>query len=241
MSMINLLPEDYIQRRARSRAGMLCTLLFGVVMAGVVGAAMVSRRNGQRTIEVRNRVDVSYANAAKLIAEMQELQAQKKRMYAKAEMTSSLVERVPRSTLLGIITQALPEDTAITKFSLETRIIRQVQPSTDKKKKKRGAKFDKAMEAKQQASPRTHVVMHVTGLATSNLQVARFMARLKANPLLIPVDTVDSQEKTINKVKVRQFEVTVELKPDVDAIDVLHKPKAGEDLARVEKTEGDPR
>ena len=241
MSMINLLPDDYIERRARTRASMLCLALFGVVMVGVVTAALVARRNGQRTLEVRNRVDASYANAAKLIAEMQELQAQKKRMYTKAETTSSLVERVPRSTLLGIITQALPEDTAMTKFALETRIVRPTQADAGSKKKtKRGAKFDKAKEDATPKAPQTYVVMHVTGLATTNLQVALFMAKLKANPLLIPVDTVDSQEKLVNKVKVREFEVTIKLKPNADAIDVINPrgPQDGEKSERGDRPAG---
>ena len=60
---------------------------------------------------------------------MQELEAVKRAMCKKAETTACLVERVPRSTLLGIVTNALPKGASLTKFILKTKTV--VRAETD--------------------------------------------------------------------------------------------------------------
>lgn len=238
MSMINLLPKDHLERGARRRSTLLCVVLFGVVMAGVAGAALVSRRSGRHTLEVRNRVNASYARAAELIAQMQRLQATKRAMCKKAETTAGLVERVPRSTLLAIVANALPEGASLTKFTLTTKVTRPVETdasrASKKKRKstKKGTKYDAAKQKAPLAPPAT-VEMVVTGLAHTDLQVARFMAELIRNKLLTSVDLVVSQEKLVNKVPVREFEVKMQLRPGADAIEVLAQPPRGaSDVAR---------
>jgi len=250
MSTINLLPKDYLQSRTRRRSTILCLLLFALVMGGVAAATFVSQRSGRYTLKVRNRVNASYARAAELIAQMQELQAKKLAMCRKAETTACLIERVPRSTLLGIVTNALPKGASLTKFSLNTKIVRPAETDASraaKKKRKlpkKSTKFGAAKDAGPQAPP-TVVEMEVTGLAHNDLQVARFMAELIRNPLLTSVDLVVSQEKVVDKVPVREFEVKLKLRPGVDALDALAPPEpavepkpappaASKDLARAE-------
>lgn len=237
MSTINLLPQDYVERRARHRANVLCLVLFAVVMSGVTGAALVSRRSGRRTLEVRNRVNASYAKAAELIAQMQELQAKKRSLCAKAETTASLVERVPRSTLLAIITEALPKGAAVTKFKLETKAprVQQTQQGRAKRKGKKGSKFE---AKKKGAAPPSLVQMEVTGLAQNDLQVARFMHALIRNKLLTGVDLVVSQEKMVDKVAVREFQVKLQLRPGADAIDILGDPQAPKPAEGVARSGG---
>jgi len=231
MSTINLLPEDYLERRARRRSTVLCLVLFALVMSGVVAAAVVSRRSGQRTLEVRNRVNASYARAAELIAQMQELEGRKRAMCEKAQTTACLVERVPRSTLLAIIANALPQGASLTKFTLNTKVTRPVETDAlraEKKKKllsKKGTKFDAAKQKDLPEAPPTIVEMEVTGLAHTDLQVARFMAELIRNQLLTSVDLVVSQEKIVQKVPVREFQVKMRLRPGADAIEVLGRPE----------------
>src|SRR4030042_4436381 len=118
MSLVNLLPDDYIARQAQWRTNLLCTALFGVVMAGIVGAALVSEHNYARTRLVREQVNQSYADAAKLLEQMQTLEVKKKKLLDKAAGTTNLLERVPRSYLLATVTNALPEGGSLTKFIL---------------------------------------------------------------------------------------------------------------------------
>ena len=178
-------------------------------------------------MEVRDRVNESYASAAKLIAQMRELEAQKQTMFKKAQVTAALVERIPRSTILAVLTNALPEGAALTKFVLTTKHAPR-RPTTDAERARRSrrgskkrTKFD-AVQAKDDAPPASPTVeMEVTGLAVTDLQVAKFMAELIRNRLLTGVDLVVSQEKKVNKIPVREFTVKMKLRGDVDAIDVV--------------------
>ena len=61
MSTINLIPEDYIRRRVRHRANMLCLALFAVVMTSVVAAAVVSYQSSRHTQQICDQVNTSYA------------------------------------------------------------------------------------------------------------------------------------------------------------------------------------
>jgi Tfp pilus assembly protein PilN len=227
MSTINLLPEDYLVRRAQRRANFLCLGLFSVVMTGVLTATFVSRRSGRHTEQVRNRVNASYADAAEKIAQMQELESRKQAMCERAEITAALVERVPRSTLLAIITNALPPGASLTKVKLDTRVLRARTGGSQKKSK--GAKFDKKTE--EVTAPEVFVEMEVTGLAENGKQVGRFMSNLGRNALLTGVDLVFIEEKKRDQVTVREFAVKMQLKPGADAIEAV-SPRKADDTPR---------
>ena len=119
MSLVNLLPEDYITHQRQKHANLMCLLLFVTVMIGLAGAALVSERKYQRTREVCERVDKSYEEAGKLIEQMQEQDVTRNSMLQKATLTAALLERVPRSYLLATITKALPKGASLTKFELK--------------------------------------------------------------------------------------------------------------------------
>jgi len=118
MSTINLLPEDYQQRRSQHRANVICMMLFGIVISSVGGAALVSERAGQNTRAVCERINTSYAEAAKLIDEMHHLEAKKRKMLQKAELSAALMERLPRSYVLAMVTNALPEGASLTSLKM---------------------------------------------------------------------------------------------------------------------------
>lgn len=220
MSIINLLPDDYIERRSQRRANVMCMGLFAIVITAVLAAAMVSEQSSRHTRDVRNRIDASYAEAAKVIAQMQQMEAQRTQMLHKAELTASLVERVPRSVLLAVVTNALPRNCSLLNVSLETsRIVRASRPP--------GGKTTRLTnESKWKAKPlKTRVQMEVTGRAGTDVDVARFIANLARNPLMRSVDLVYSEEKLVNKVSIRKFQVRMELRGGADAIDVLGRPE----------------
>jgi len=218
MSTINLLPKDYVESRIRRRANVMCLILFAIVLSAVLAAAVVSEQSSRHTQAVRDRIDASYADAAKFLAQMQTLEIQRSQMLHKAEVTTSLVERVPRSTLLAVVTAALPSTCSLEKVTLDTqRVIVREEPAAPAGK---GTKLttDSRQTAKNQS---TQVVMEVTGRAFTDVDVARFIANLLRCPLMTSVDLVYSEEKTFDKTAVRQFQVRLELKPNADAIDAI--------------------
>lgn len=222
MSIINLLPEEYIERRQRRRANLLCLVLFGVVMAGVLTAGLVSERSRMHTEAVRRRVEDSYAEAAKLIAQMQDLEHRKRTMLRKAELTSALLERIPRSYLLAVVTNALPPEATLR----DVKLVR----------KKVITRAERGRKAKSQED----LTMTVTGLAATDVEVARFIAHLARNPLSSAVDLVYSEEEQIKEhdTVMREFQVEIVLRTDVDVIDILHdtrpEPAEPRELARAD-------
>ena len=232
MSTINLLPDDYVQRIMRKRMNLVCTVLFAVTLGAVVTAAMVSQEASRHTRQVRETVETAYAQAAEQLKQLQNLEARKQTMVDRAESISSLLERVPRSHLLAVITNCLPENTSLTKVELDTKRIVSAPRPTDAK----ATKFD-TMTGQAAAKPMPAVVaLDVTGLAGTDVEVARFIANLARNPLVGAVDLAYSQEKEVTlmtlvpqasgkpitkeagKVKAREFQVHVELRTDADAI-----------------------
>lgn len=220
MSTINLLPKDYLSRRLRQRTTVLCLALFGAVTLGVVGAYVASERSYQHTRDIRDEVEASYSSAARLIEQMQHLKAQKAKLLRKAEQTAALQERVPRSYVLGVITNACPRYVSLAGVNL--RFKRTVTGRS--KGKQATAKYSAAARRRSSAPPDCVLEIVVTGLASTDVEVAKFIANLARNPLLTTVDLVYSQEKLLGekkKMRVREFQVRLELKQDADVLDVL--------------------
>jgi len=233
MSMVNLLPRDYLACRMQKRANTICIILFLIVMGGVGMAALVSEHTTGNTREVLERVNASYSEAAKMLTQMRQLEASKKQMITKAKTTASLLERVPRSYLLAMVSQALPDEASVTRVEL--------RPGKAKSKPRspKGSKFEAAKNKSADKEPTQNqmppMILDVTGLAATDMQVGSLIANLKDNPLLSSVDISYSQSKTLNerstdkpKIDVREFKVTMELRPNVDVIDLLRERRAKE-------------
>lgn len=233
MSIVNLLPRDYLKRRRQRRADLLLLVLFGAVMLGVVSATILSERSWRHTVKVAERVDQSYAEAAKLIDQLQQLQAQKQTMLRKAEDTASLMERVPRSYLLATATNALPTEACLTGFHLTVEKVEHKPPQPNPKAPGAPtAKFQSTAARRFPGSVTTQVHVEATGLAGTDVDVARFIANMAANPLVESADLVYSEERLIeDEIPVRGFQVNIMLKPGADvteAVESAEEPVAAD-------------
>ena len=230
MSTINLLPDDYLKKRGQRRSNVVCMALFAVVISAVIGANAVTSRSESHTLEVRNRVNEEYARATKHIQHKQALEMRKAVMLQKAELTASLVERMPRSTVLGIVATACPKGVNLDELTLLCKPRVQKSQSSTKSKRRRRTKLS-TRSRKSTAPPSVDVSMTISGRAETDTQVARFIANLAGNrPLIRDVNLVFSQEKLAgldpkdpkNKgVIVREFEIRLRLDPEVDALEMV--------------------
>ncbi len=222
MSTINLLPEDYMQRRWQKRSNTMCIGLFIIIMIGIGAAALVSAGKTQRLCQERDSVDAAYAEATTELDRLKDLQDQKRRTVARAKSTSELIERVPRSYILAVLTKALPENAALSQIGLKPsrrKVLVQAPKVT---------KFDEATLQAPTTIEQRIVIVEVTGIAATDVDVAQFMSRLLNDPLLDTVELGYSQEiiipsKTPKGVDIhaRQFRITMEIKPGIDVIDIL--------------------
>jgi Tfp pilus assembly protein PilN len=223
MSTINLLPEDYLQRRRQHRGNMICTVLFGVVIVSICAAAVVREQSNRRTREVCDRMSAAYADAAKLIDEVRQLEKQKANMLDKAKRSAALMERMPRSYLLAMLTNALPEGASLK----SVRMVIQVVGEGEGDKSKTKAAAVKAPAA--QKAPQLAMALSITGKATTDVQVARFIALLAAHPLTDVVDLSYSKEsRDLQDKGTREFQLSVILKPDADVLDAIRAEQPDE-------------
>lgn len=214
MSTMNLLPGDYLQRRSQHRSNMLCFLLFALVMAAIGGASLVTATNSGHTRRISQRINEQYADAARLIDEMHQLEGQKRTMLAKAELSASLMERLPRSSVLATLVDALPQGAALSTVAVDTAQGRAA--AAEPPARGPGGKGKAAPPAAA-----TVVSMTINGVANTDVEVARFIANLAQNRMTEQVDLAFSQElKTKNGVA-RSFQLTVRLKPDADAMEAV--------------------
>ncbi|MCY2928267.1 MAG: PilN domain-containing protein [Planctomycetota bacterium] len=239
MSTINLLPEDYLENRARRRIVAMCAVLFVVEVVCVVGAWFVTERKQARAVEISRHVDESYADAAQQIARLQQLEVQKKTMLRKAEVADALVERVPRSALLAVLTNALPAGASLTQIKLETQrsLVLPRAVKDDKSAAKTEEKKTRLTSEPRQEAPvvPSTVSLEVKGLAATDMEVARFIAELARCPLIRSVDLGYSQQRTLAGDSLREFQVRIELKENADAIALV----AGEGATKRDKKAGD--
>ncbi len=218
--MINLLPEEYVQRRSQQRANLICMVLFAVAAAAVGAASLVSERTSRNTREVCERINAAYADAAKLIDEVHQLEAQKRTMLDKAKMSAALMEQLPRSYVLAVVTNALPRGASLVSLDMS---VRTVQSDTGESKKAR-TKFSTIAQARSVrkrplTAPTLAVALNIKGKASTDVQVARFIANLAKHNLMEMVDLSYSKEADGQDRSTREFRLVARLKPNADALD----------------------
>jgi Tfp pilus assembly protein PilN len=235
---MDFLPEDFIERRVQRRTNVICLGLFGVVLIGVVGAYGVTRTQLHVALQERERIASAYEDAARRLAQLDELQEQKKSLVRKARLTATLIEPVPRSNLLAALVNRLPEAASMAELKL----------TSTKTGRRRNAGSDSSALAKAQARAKSgkkgqpgaagafpepvdhyRVDLELVGLAPTDIQVAEYITKLARCSLLQSVDLVFSEERRVTEVAMRRFKIDMVLSPDADIRDIEPVKLARED------------
>src|SRR3954471_7833693 len=130
-NQLSFLPDDYLERKAQRRTTIIFGVLFGLVLAGCLFATQVSKKKMRVVEQQLAAIDSEYAEAAKRIEQFQQLQTKQRQMARQAELTSSLLEKVPRSFILAEITNALPAGVSLVDFAMDSKV-RQRPPEPPK-------------------------------------------------------------------------------------------------------------
>ena len=107
-NQVSFLPDDYLARKAQQRTNIICALLFLVVMVTIGFAFTITEKSTREVDRQHTDIDKQYAEAAKRIEQVKQLNEKQRRMAQQAELTASLLEKVPRSFLLAEITNSMP-------------------------------------------------------------------------------------------------------------------------------------
>jgi Tfp pilus assembly protein PilN len=217
----SFLPEDYVARRAEARANFLSLVLFAAVMFAVVAAFFVTNR---QWITVRNQqrfVTEEFAKAQKKIEQLEELEAQKAEMLEKAEITTALIEKVPRSVLLSELISRMPPEITLLDFVLESKRVAVAKPTPAPTQMTRGslsrAKNETAEKAPKIQAPQYEYKLVLRGVSANNTHITDYLTSLIDCELLTAVNLEHIKERQISENTMREFEITARIKRGVDA------------------------
>jgi hypothetical protein len=223
---INFLPEDYMDRKAQHRTNIICLGLFCLVMAGVAGGFVITEKRQAVVDEQARRINNEMLQASESLKQLEVLENQKKLMMQKASTSASLMESVPRSLLIATVTNNLPTGISLTDYQLTrkedtARNAKAIPASRNKKEAAAAAdgaadKTDKNKDQEPAATPPV-TSFELTGIATSDLQVAAMIASLNQCPLFQQVNLVFAEEFKDEEEMLRKFKVMVVLDPKARA------------------------
>jgi len=236
----SFLPEDYVARKAESRANFIAVFLFSIVMFLVVSAFFVTHRRWT-TIRVEQvAINDEYAQEKLKIEQLETLDKERARMLAKAEVTTALLEKIPRSVLMAELTSKVPSNVTIEEMELTSK---RIDPNKEfrlvdekpkagpvktlaPKPKPGAAKVEtKAPEAKPEIkAPRFESAVKISGLSTVYNDITDYAAILQASPLLERVELVFIKEAKFEDRELHKFEILAQLRANADAR-ALAKPE----------------
>jgi Tfp pilus assembly protein PilN len=228
---MSFLPEDYVQGRIAQRTNLLCLSLFALVMVGIVGAYMVTSRHRAQVRQELREISSAYTDAARRIEQADKLQEQQRLMLSKAKVTAGLLEPVPRTFLLSDLINRMPETLSLIELQVDTKKVRQIQKVDPKKSALANKK--PAFKKVNVAPPvyKHEVKLVLVGLATTDVEVAGYMASLTKSPFLSDVSLVYSEQSQFQEDNMRKFRVEMNLAEGADArkIDPLtpERPEQG--------------
>src|SRR5690348_8706827 len=119
---LSFLPDDYLERKQRRRTNAICAVLFCIVIGAIGSAFWVTEKSMREIDQQAASVDQQYTEAAKRIEQFQELQEKQRTMAHQAELTASLLEKIPRSFVLAEITNGLPPGISLLDLNLEAKV-----------------------------------------------------------------------------------------------------------------------
>jgi Tfp pilus assembly protein PilN len=226
----SFLPEDYLQKKIATRTNAICITLFGLVMAGVIAAFLVTDRQRGEVRSLQAQVNEQFQEAARRIEQLEELQTDKKLMKQRAKVAEVLIERVPRSVILAELTNRMPSTLSLLEFDMETKVLRNaprpktaIQRAAQKNQKNR----KKLASANMPEIKPTELLLTLTGVAPTDLEVSQFMAMLNQHDLFQRIHLRFSEGTVIQDQTMRKFELEMVLNQNAS----LKRLDAEQDLA----------
>jgi hypothetical protein len=215
---MNFLPEDYVEKRQAARSAVIFVGLVFVLVLGIFATYMVRKWQSDAIFVDQAKVITQYEEAEKKIAEANAIEQQKATMVAKAELATTLMERVPRNVLLRQLTELQPPNVHIVNLELTTKEVKpSVTPMSDLEKAKRA---QEGLPPETPKPPVREVTVDVTSMALTDADVAKYVAALNKCPLFQDVNLLFSEEFKVGQDKaarnIRRFHVEMKIDPKAD-------------------------
>jgi hypothetical protein len=222
-NQLSFLPEDYLEKKRQQRTNFICAALFVIIMSGVGVAFTVTERSLRAVEKDHQETAKKHAEAANLIEQERQLREKQLKMNNQANLTASLLEKVPRSVLLAELTNAKPAGVSFLDLTLDSKLHAGAAAAAAKTQfeiKKAAMEAATGGGAKHTADiPQAKVydvTIKVTGIADNDSQVAQFMAALNKSKLIRDVNLLISDEFVVQEAKMRKFQVEMTLDPNAE-------------------------
>ncbi|MHC4114916.1 MAG: PilN domain-containing protein [Planctomycetota bacterium] len=200
MVNINFMPDEYVQSNESNRINLLYLILLAVVVMAF-GCLVMAVKTRRHAYELEEKfINAKIATVQEGIMQSEEFHAKRADMMKTAATTMELLEPIPRSILLALLTNNLPSGVSFLQLELiqkEPKI-----PSSSKNKadsKYAAEKAKKKAESESSVSKEKLLETHISieGIAPSDIQVATYLERLGRANLLDNVELVESKEYKI--------------------------------------------
>jgi Tfp pilus assembly protein PilN len=193
-NQLSFLPDDYLDRKARRRANVLCAL-GALAVLGVAVTVFWYTEKLSAAVEKRfAEVDKQYGDAAARIEKVNQMRSQQQQVVRRAELAASLVEKVPRSNVLAEFTNSLPQGLSLLNVTMESREkAGGAVAAMTAFEAKRAALEGRSMSAPVSAKV-YDVFLKLEGVASTDVQVAQFITKLNRSTLFKDVNLVVSEE-----------------------------------------------
>src|SRR5262249_26545220 len=161
--------------------------LFVIVVAGLIGTFTMRQKARARQEAAYRKVDQEFIGEAKRIEQVKEMQEKQKRMAYQADVTASLLEKVPRTNILAELANNLPTGVSLLDFQLDSKERNKAGAPEDqpmsayerrKMQREKAAAGDPGPAAPKDTRPTPKlydVSLKMTGLAHNDVQVAQFL------------------------------------------------------------------
>jgi len=230
MSNVDFVPEEYLNQKESNRTNIMCLFLFIVIMGGIVATFSIIKIRQKAVQKDLAAVTKKMDDAKQQITQLEQLSERRKTMMKTAVMTSELIDPVPRSVLLACLTNNLPASASLIELKVEGKdrkvVIPTVEVAKDGKEDTKSKSKSKAKKKVVETITVTDVLIEIEGLATSDIDVANYIAALTDSILLQNVGLVESKEHEIEDIKYRQFKLNAMLR------DKVHLTKDDVDMIR---------
>src|SRR5436309_15856953 len=121
-NQLSFLPEDYMEKKLRRRTNAIMGTLFLVVVSAIGGTLFWKEQMTRDLMKQKTALDSKMGDAARPIEQFKAMQDKQRMLAHQAELTASLLERVPRSYLLAEITNGIPGGVSLLDFQMDSRI-----------------------------------------------------------------------------------------------------------------------
>jgi Tfp pilus assembly protein PilN len=210
MAQIDFVPDDYIERKESRRANFFYLALLALIAVGITGAFGIIKVRQHAVANDAKAVDARMAIVQQAVKQLEQIQIKKQEMMKTALLTAELIEPVPRSLIVALLTNFLPDGVSLAKIKI-------VQKASIPKLNQ----YDAVKAAATQKLPAQNTVteLEIEGLAASDIGVADYIANLSKSNMLENVSLVQSKQKDSGggSFSYREFKLTAQIRESFTA------------------------